>query len=202
MYEIRNVAIFCGANPGKQADYAEAAGRLAAFLGRQGIGVVYGGTNVGLMGVIADEALAVGGEVTGVITEHLSERGIAHPHLTHLHIEKGMHERKAKMAALSDAFIALPGGIGTLEELFEIWAWSKMGIIRKPCGFLNVRNYYDQLQSFIEHMVSEGFLWDKHNVEILKFEKSPEALLSFFRNYSPPREMWADGKKADGAEIG
>ncbi len=202
MYEVRNVAIFCGANPGNNPVYAETAGKLAAYLGGQGIGVVYGGTDLGLMGIIANEALASGGQVTGVITEHLNERDIAHTGLTDLHVVDGMHARKEKMAALSDAFIALPGGIGTLEELFEVWAWSKMGIHRKPCGFLNVQNYYGQLMVFIDRMVADGFLWDKHYTEIARFEESPEALLSFFQNYNPPREMWADKNDAAGAVTG
>ena len=185
MYQIQSVAVYCGSNPGNHTDYAEAARSLAQSLAKQNITLIYGGAKVGLMGIVADEVLAKGGKAIGILPKHLEEIGVAHPKLDELHLVEDMHERKAKMASLADAFIALPGGIGTLEEIIEVWTWSKMGLHNKPCGFLNTRGYYNHLQSFIDHMISEGFLWHQHNHKLLSFEDTPDQLIKFFQNYIP-----------------
>ncbi|MBB4686106.1 LOG family protein [Amycolatopsis jiangsuensis] len=152
------ICVFCGSSTGFSPEYAEAAAGVGKLLAQRGIGLVYGGASVGTMGVVADAALAAGGEVQGVIPEVLSSVEIAHGGLTELHVVADMHQRKAKMAALSDAFVALPGGAGTLEELFEVWTWAQLGLHSKPIGLLDVGGYYAQLVSFADHMVTEGFL--------------------------------------------
>lgn len=158
MSGLTSVCVFCGSSMGASGDYAERAAELGAFLARSGIRVVYGGAHVGTMGVVADAALAEGGEVIGVIPESMVERELAHAGLSELHIVTGMHERKATMAGLSEAFIALPGGIGTLEELFEIWTWMQIGLHTKPIGLLDTGGFYRPLLRMTEHMVEEGFL--------------------------------------------
>ncbi|SEP52671.1 TIGR00730 family Rossman fold protein [Amycolatopsis saalfeldensis] len=152
------VCVFCGSSMGLSPVYAEAAAALGKELAQRGIGLVYGGASVGTMGAVADAALAAGGEVIGVIPEALSRVEIAHAGLTELHVVPDMHQRKAKMAALSDAFLALPGGAGTLEELFEVWTWAQLDLHAKPIGLVDVAGYYAPLMSFAEHMVTEGFL--------------------------------------------
>jgi uncharacterized protein (TIGR00730 family) len=155
---MRRVCVFCGANAGARPEYGIAARALAAVLARRRLGVVYGGGNVGLMGTLADAMLLAGGEVIGVIPQHLVAREVAHRGVTELRIVDTMHQRKAMMNELSDAFIALPGGFGTLEEFFEILTWSQLGIHRKPSGLLNVSGYYDHLLAMLDHAVTEGFL--------------------------------------------
>ena len=152
------LCIFCGSSPGAPPDYAAATEELARRLVQRDIGVVYGGATVGLMGLLADTALEHGGEVVGVIPRVLVDREVAHRGLTELHVVASMHERKAKMAELSDGFIALPGGIGTLEELIEVYTWSYLGIHDKPLGLVNTDGYYDGLTAFLDHSVTEGFL--------------------------------------------
>ncbi len=152
------LCIFCGSKPGDNPAYAEAAAELGCMLARQQIGLVYGGASVGLMGVIADAALQAGGDVIGVIPGSLVDMEIAHPDLTHMHVVGSMHERKALMTDLSDGFIALPGGIGTLEELFEIWTWAQLGLHKKPYVLLNVAGYYDPLIAFLDKMTHAGYL--------------------------------------------
>ena len=152
------VCVYAGSSAGARTDYAIAAEALVSGLVGRGIGIVYGGGKVGLMGVLADAGLALGGEVIGVIPRHLADREVAHPELSQLRIVGSMHERKALMVELSDAFIALPGGIGTLEELIEVLTWAQLGLHAKPCGLLNVRGYYDPLIAFLDGAVSEGFL--------------------------------------------
>jgi hypothetical protein len=149
--------------------------------------LVYGGGKVGLMGVIADEVLRLGGEVTGVIPKALMDREVGHTGLTRLHIVKDMHERKAMMAELSDGFIAMPGGIGTLEELFEVFTWSQLGLHDKPIGLLNVAGFYDGLLTFLRHVVDQRFL-KAEQAALLVSEASPTALLDRFRTYNPQRE--------------
>ena len=144
LVSVRRVCVYAGSNPGSDPAYAEAARALASLLAERGIGLVFGGGKVGLMGVLADTALAAGGEVIGVMPQALVDREIGHPGLTELRVVGSMHERKALMAELSDAFVAVPGGIGTLEELIEVYTWSQLGIHDKPCGVLNVRGYYDR----------------------------------------------------------
>ncbi|MFF0148984.1 TIGR00730 family Rossman fold protein [Amycolatopsis sulphurea] len=155
---MMRICVFCGSSTGLSPEYAEAAAGVGKLLAQRGIGLVYGGASVGTMGVVADAALAAGGEVHGVIPEQLSSVEIAHGGLTELYVVPDMHQRKAKMAELSDAFLALPGGVGTLEELFEVWTWAQLGLHRKPIGLLDVGGYYGQLVAFADHMVEEGFL--------------------------------------------
>ena len=155
---MRSVCVYCGASTGSDPVYAEAAVELAQTLAAHDLRVVYGGAHVGLMGLIADTALAAGAEVVGVIPKVLVDWEVAHTGLTELHVVDDMHERKALMAELSDAFVALPGGIGTLEELIEIYTWSYLGIHDKPFAVLNTANYYDGFTAFLDHAVSQGFL--------------------------------------------
>jgi uncharacterized protein (TIGR00730 family) len=155
---MHSVCVYCGSSPGSDPVYAEAAVELAQALAAGGLRVVYGGAHVGLMGLLADTALEAGAEVVGVIPKVLVEWEVAHTGLTELHVVDGMHERKAKMAELADAFVALPGGIGTLEELIEIYTWSYLGIHDKPFAILNTKGYYDGFTAFLDHAAGEGFL--------------------------------------------
>jgi len=180
--EIRRLAIFCGSNPGVRPDYVEAARSLGRLLAQRGIGVVYGGSNVGLMAALADEL----GDIIGVIPRMLVEREVANTTLTDLRIVDSMHQRKAVMAELADGFIALPGGIGTLEEFFETWTWGQLGMHAKPCGLLNVAGYFDPLLEFLDHAVAERFVRDVHRAMVV-VESDPAALLARFESYEPPR---------------
>lgn len=173
---MKSIAVYCGASPGASPVYAQAARALGRALVEHNIALVYGGGKVGLMGVIADEVLRLGGEVTGVIPRALLEREIGHGALTRLFVVKDMHERKAMMSALSDGFIALPGGMGTLEELFEMLTWSQLGIHSKPVGTLNVAGFYNGLTSFIAHQQREGFVRAEH-AALLMVEEQPDALI-------------------------
>jgi uncharacterized protein (TIGR00730 family) len=155
---VDSVCVYCGSSFGSDPVYLEATRNLAQTLARHGIRVVYGGASVGLMGALADATLEAGGEVVGVIPRLLVDREIAHPRLTELHVVSSMHERKALMAELSDGFVALPGGIGTLEELIEVYTWSFLGIHAKPLGVLNTAGYYDGLSAFLDHAAGQGFL--------------------------------------------
>src|SRR3954464_8084735 len=159
---MRRVCVYCGSSPGSDPAYREAAVALVHALAERGIGVVYGGAHVGLMGVVADEALAGRAQAIGRIPQALVDREIAHTGLDDLRVVGSMHERKAQMAELADAFVALPGGLGTLEELFEVATWSQLGLHDKACGVLNVRGYYDGLAAFLDHAVGEGFLRAQH----------------------------------------
>jgi uncharacterized protein (TIGR00730 family) len=185
---ITSLCVFCGSFPGEDV-YQNAARELGGLLARQGVRVVYGGARVGLMGLVADSALAAGGEVIGVLPRKLQDKELAHPGLTRLHIVETLHERKAMMAELSDGFIALPGGIGTLEEIFEVWSWAALGFHRKPCGFLNVAGYYDHLLAQIAHMEQTGFVRTPY-AKMLVVAESAAALLKDFREYAPPAEKW------------
>ena len=155
---MRRICVYAGSNPGSDRAYANSARDLARLLAERDIGLVYGGGHVGLMGVLADTVLEAGGEAIGVMPQALVDREISHTGLTELHVVASMHERKALMAELSDAFVAVPGGIGTLEELIEVYTWSQLGIHSKACGVLNVRGYYDALAAFLDHALDEGFL--------------------------------------------
>lgn len=163
MSAARRVCVYCGSKTGSGPVYRAAAVELGEALARRGLGLVYGGGNVGLMGLLADAVLAGGGEVVGVIPQALVDRELAHLKLSELHVVDDMHQRKALMAAKAHAFIALPGGYGTLEELFEALAWSQLGFHPKPVGLLNTAGYFDQLLAFLDHAVSEGFLQDRHH---------------------------------------
>jgi uncharacterized protein (TIGR00730 family) len=186
------LCIFCGSSPGARPDYAAATEELAQLLARRGIGVVYGGASVGLMGLLADSALAAGGEVVGVIPAALEAKEIAHTGLTDLHVVGSMHERKALMAELSDGFIALPGGSGTLEELFEVFTWSQLGLHRKACALLNVAGYYDGLEAFLDHAVRERFLRAEHRAMLLCEDTPPAVLDALERFEAPAVDKWLD----------
>ena len=186
MSEIRRVAVFCGSNPGLRPDYVEAARSLGRLLAQRGIGVVYGGSNVGLMAALADAMMDELGDIVGVIPRMLVEREVANTALSDLRIVDSMHERKAMMAELADGFIALPGGIGTLEEFFETWTWGQLGMHAKPCGLLNVAGYFDPLLQFLDHAVAERFVRDVHRGMVV-VESDPAVLLARFESYEPPR---------------
>lgn len=173
---MKAIAVYCGASSGANALYADAARALGQVLVEHNIGLVYGGGNVGLMGVIADEVLRLGGDVTGVIPHALVQREVGHTGLTRIFVVKDMHERKAMMAALADGFIAMPGGMGTLEELFEMLTWSQLGIHAKPVGVLNVNGFFDGLVAFISHLHAEGFVRAEH-AGLMMVEATPEAIV-------------------------
>jgi uncharacterized protein (TIGR00730 family) len=183
--EIRTVCVYCGSSQGRQAAYLHAARALATVLVERGIRLVYGGGRVGLMGAVADAVLQAGGHVTGVIPRALASKEVAHDGLSELIVTESMHARKTIMAERADGFIALPGGIGTLEELFEVWTWSQLGFHEKPCGVLNVEGYFDGLIAFIDHAVKEQFLRPSHR-DILLVERDPGALLDRLSAYEPP----------------
>jgi len=186
------ICVFAGSSTGARPEYLDAARELGSTLVSRGIGVVYGGAKVGLMGALADAALAGGGHVTGVIPSALVAKEIAHQGLSDLRIVSSMHERKATMAELSDGFIALPGGVGTLEELFEVITWGQLGLHRKPCGLLNVCRYYDPLLAFLDHSVAEGFVRQAH-AAMLQASPSIDELLDRMAAYEPPTvPKWLD----------
>lgn len=193
---MKRVCVYCGSSPGSQPDYAEAAKNLARALVERNIEVVYGGACVGIMGVLADTILAEGGHVIGIIPQTLVDKEIAHPGLSELRVVKSMHERKTLMAELSDGFIALPGGLGTLEELFEVLTWIQLGLHQKPCGLLNIRDYYRSLIDFLDHAVAEGFIKDVYRAMLL-VEEQPERLLERFGRYKAPAvTKWVDRASA------
>jgi uncharacterized protein (TIGR00730 family) len=183
--DIRSICLFCGSSRGQDPAFRDATRELARLLAGRGIDVVYGGGNVGLMGVLADAVLEAGGRITGVMPHALVAREIAHARLTSLHVVDSMHERKAMMAALADAFIALPGGFGTLEEFAEAVTWTQLGLHAKPCGLLNVAGYYDGLLAFLAHALEEEFLRPTHR-EIVVAEAEPAALVDRLAAWSPP----------------
>jgi uncharacterized protein (TIGR00730 family) len=181
---VQRICVFCGSSPGARPEYGDAAERLARLLVAEGIGLVYGGGAVGLMGRLADAVLSDGGEAIGVIPEALVAREIGHRGLSDLRVVGSMHERKALMAELADAFVALPGGLGTVEELFEVYTWSQLGLHRKPCALLDVDGYYDGIARFLDHAVEERFLRPEHR-ELLIVERDPRALLDRLRRFEP-----------------
>jgi uncharacterized protein (TIGR00730 family) len=189
---ITSVCVFAGSNMGARREYAAAARDVGRVLAERGIDLVYGGARVGLMGVAADATLAAGGRVTGVIPSALVAKEVAHNGLTDFRVVSSMHERKALMSELSDAFIALPGGWGTWEEFFEVLTWSQLGLHAKPCGLLNVDGYFDRLLSFVDHSIDEGFVRREYR-SMISVSVSPAALLDAFASYQPPAvEKWID----------
>ena len=182
---MQKICVFCGSSPGARPEYMAMAEVLGRALARRTLTLVYGGAKVGMMGRVAQAALAEGGDVIGVIPRSLYEMEVAFDELPTLHIVDSMHERKAMMAELADGFIALPGGMGTLEELFEVLTWAQLGMHHKPCGLLNVAGYYDQLIAFLEHTRAEKFIKAEHR-DLVLIEDGAEALLDAFATYQAP----------------
>jgi len=189
---MRSITVFCGSNSGFRGEYAEAARQLGALFVREGIGLVYGGGKVGLMGIIADQVMNLGGRVTGIIPESLEKKEVGHRDVTELLVVGSMHERKALMAERADGFIAMPGGIGTFEEFFEILTWAQLGFHQKPCAILNISGYYDGLLALCDQAVNEGFLRREHRRLILE-DSDPERLLAKMKDFTPSTlEKWLD----------
>jgi len=189
---MKRICVFCGSSAGSRPEYRAAAEEMGAELARRNIGLVYGSGNVGLMGVLADAVLRAGGEAVGVIHENLMAREVGHKGLTKLHVVRSMHERKALMADLSNAFVALPGGFGTLEEFCEVVTWTQLGLHAKPCGILNVRGYYSPLLAMFDHAVEERFLKPQNRGLVLARDSVVE-LLQALGEWRPPHvEKWLD----------
>src|SRR5689334_15271134 len=192
MRTLQRICVYAGSNAGADPAYGRGAEALGRELARRGIGLVYGGGHVGLMGAVADAVLGAGGEAIGIIPEALMRRELGHRGLTELRVVGSMHERKAQMAELADGFVALPGGIGTLEELVEVMTWSQLGIHAKPCGVLDVGGFYAGLQAVLDHMVAEGFLHPGHRAGLLA-EREPGLLLDRLAGWEPPDvHKWLD----------
>jgi uncharacterized protein (TIGR00730 family) len=193
---MKRVCVFCGSNSGARLQYQESAVSLGQALASNGLGLVYGGSSIGLMRAIADSVLDAGGEVIGIIPHALVGREQAYPRVRDLRVVNSMHERKAQMAALSDAFVALPGGLGTLDEIFEMLSWAQLGIHSKPCGFLNVDEFYRPLLQFLDHATTEQFIRPQHRAMILVANDAAD-LLAQFRSYQPPSgNKWASASPA------
>lgn len=182
---MKSICVFCGSNEGANSAYMKAAAELGTAIAGRGLRLVYGGAHVGLMGTLADAALEAGGAVTGVMPFALVEKEIAHLDLSDLRTVSSMHERKAVMADLADGFIAMPGGVGTLEEIFEIWTWAQLGDHHKPVGFLNVEAYFDKLLAFLDHQTEERFMRQEHR-DMLVVETDPQRMLDRFATYEAP----------------
>ena len=183
---MRSICVFCGSSAGNDPRVAQAAKEFGELLASERITLVYGGGHVGLMGILADAVLANGGKVIGVIPRSLWDREVGHRNLTELHIVETMHERKAMMASLADAFVALPGGLGTLEEIFEVWTWAQLGIHDKPAGFLDVLGYYAPLLAFLDGAVDAGFVRSQHRAMAI-VDADAQSLLKRMAEYEPPR---------------
>ncbi len=191
---MRSICVYCGSNSGSKPVYSERAMRLGERIAREGLQLVYGGGNVGLMGVVADAVLQAGGEVVGVIPEQLVNWEVAHKGLTRLEVVGSMHERKMRMFDLADAFVALPGGFGTLDEMFEMLTWRQLGIGDKPCAFLDVDGFYQPLVAMIDHMVQERFLHAAQRADLWHGEDI-DAMFAWMRNYAPASaSKWLDEK--------
>lgn len=186
--QIKRVCVFCGSSTGARAAYAEAAAQLGRELANSGVALVFGGGRVGLMGILADSVLGAGGQAIGVMPRSLVEKEIAHTSLTELHVVESMHQRKALMADLSDAFLLLPGGFGSWEEFCEIVTWLQLGLHRKPCAILNVAGYYNGLLSLADHALAEGFLRPAHH-EMVIVEDDPQGVLAQLASVAIPSEV-------------
>jgi uncharacterized protein (TIGR00730 family) len=186
---MNSIAIFCGSALGIAPVYTQIAEKVGQTLAARQQTLIYGGGRSGLMGIVADSTLAAGGQVIGVIPKQLVDRELAHPGLTELHIVENMHERKTKMSELADGFIAIPGGVGTLEEIFEQWTWAQLGIHEKPCAFLNAENFYTGLIHFIQHTTEQGFTKARFTEKLIVSEEI-ETILDAFENYQPPQAKW------------
>jgi uncharacterized protein (TIGR00730 family) len=191
---LKSLCVYCGSSPGLRGAYVEAAENFGRLLASEGITLVYGGGNVGLMGAVADGALKAGGQVIGVIPERLFAKEVAHRGLTKLHCVDSLHERKMMMAELSDAFVALPGGAGTMDEIFEVFTWTQIGIHSKPCAFLDVEEYYRPLFLFLEHVAEQRFIKKEHLASLIRTH-DPVELLRRLRDYTPNvLDKWMDRK--------
>lgn len=192
---MQRVCVFCGSSSGFDPAYAAAARNLGKVLAEEQLTLVYGGARVGLMGAVADAVLAGGGRVVGVLPDFLRRKEVAHEHLTELEVVPSMHERKARMAELADAFVALPGGMGTMEEFCEIITWGQLGLHEKPCCLYNVNGYYDPLLDFVDRMAAEGFVKEKHKGLVLAADTA-EGVLTAMRAFKPIRvEKWVDRRE-------
>lgn len=192
MKKLTSLCVYCGSSSGRIDAYAAAARALAQTMVERGIRLVYGGAGVGIMGAVADEVLRLGGKAVGVIPEALMRKELAHAGLTELHVTPSMHARKTLMAELADGFVALPGGIGTMEEIFESWTWGQLGLHRKPCGLLNVAGYYDSLIAFLDHAAGEQFVRPDQR-RMLVVESEPGVLLDRLAMYTPPEiSKWVE----------
>ncbi len=183
---LQRVCVYCASNDGARPEYLASARQIGTLLAQRGMAVVYGGGRVGLMGALADAALGAGGEVIGVMPHALVQREVAHHGLTALHVVDSMHERKALLAEMADAFVALPGGLGTLEEFFETWTWAQLGVHQKPVGLLDVADYWRPLVTMLEHVEAEGFMRGTPR-EWLVIDTEPTSLLDRLATFQPPR---------------
>ncbi|WP_266168179.1 TIGR00730 family Rossman fold protein [Dyella subtropica] len=191
------LCVYCGSSSGKHPEYAEQARAFGTEMARRGIALVYGGGNVGLMGTVADAVLAAGGKVVGVIPRQLVEREVAHPGLTEMHVVETMHQRKTRMYELSDAFVALPGGFGTMDEMFEMLTWAQLGLHQYPCAFLDVRGYYTPLRSLMDHMVAERFVRQEQRDSVW-FGDSMEQLFDWMDRYQGSyTPKWIDSSSVE-----
>jgi uncharacterized protein (TIGR00730 family) len=194
---LHTVAVFCGSRRGRRPEYAAAAAEFGRAAARRGITLVYGGGDVGIMGALAESTIAAGGAIVGVIPRFLLEREVGHRGLTRLEVVESMHQRKARMAELSEAFVALPGGLGTLEELFEVWTWNLLGLHAKPCGLLDAAGFFTPLVGFLDRMVEEGFVSPEHR-GLLSVEAASDALLDRLAAApAPPPAKWTERGTAD-----
>jgi len=190
---MKSVCVFCGSSPGTRPEYTASARKLGALLAARGLTLIYGGGNVGMMGQIADAVLENGGAVTGVIPQAIADMEVAHTGLSDLRVVDSMHARKALMAELSDGFIAMPGGLGTIEEFVEVLTWAQLGFHEKPCGLLNIHGYYDRLLTFIDHVANQQFIQPAHR-DLILVDEEPAALLEKFSGYRAPhidKAAWA-----------
>lgn len=195
---MQTICVYCGSSEGNDPAYVDAAGAFGARLGQRGYDLVYGGASIGIMGAVADAAMSAGARATGVMPESMLEEELAHQELDDLRIVDSMHERKATMADLSDAFVALPGGLGTLEELFETWTWAQLGYHRKPCSVLNIDSYWSPLLEMVDHAVDSGFV-DEIYRQMLVVGQKPDDLLDRLEAYTPPTDKFT--KLADRSEL-
>src|ERR1700733_5724297 len=197
MAKVTSLCVYCGSSPGNHPEYTEQARAFGAEMARRDIALGYGGGKVGLMGTVADAVLAAGGKVIGVIPRQLVEREVAHPGLTEMHVVETMHQRKTRMYELSDAFFALPGGFGTMDEMFEMLTWAQLGLHTYPCGFLDVRSYYAPLRTMMDHMVSEGVVRPEQR-ESVWFGDSAEQLFDWMAHYQGSyTPKWIDSSSVE-----
>jgi uncharacterized protein (TIGR00730 family) len=192
---MTSICVYCGSSPGNDPAFVRVARETGTLIAKRGLTLVYGGGNVGLMGVVADAVLAAGGRAVGVIPDHLVRKEVGHNGLTEQHVVATMHERKAKMAALADGFLALPGGVGTLEEIIEVFVWMQLGLHAKPCALLNVNGYYDPLMTFLTHMAESRFLRPEQLTQLI-VAREPSEALDRLQSFAPTTvEKWIDRKR-------